>query len=232
MQPNIAIGGLTPFSTLDYPNHLAAVIFCQGCPWRCGYCHNTHLLSFKNPKLSWDKVYQFLQRRRGLLDSVVFSGGEPLMQKDLAGAMQHVKNLGFKIALHTTGMNSIGLKKVLPFLDWISLDIKAPFNRYDVITGVTNSGVQPLKSAKMILESGISYEFHSTVHPRLLSQDDLLELANTLSELGVKQYTVNECRTMHCFDRSLEGMHNSILRDEKFVRDINHVMAVRVVNAL
>ena len=89
------IGGFVPFSATDYPDHLSAVVFCQGCPWRCGYCHNVHLQPATNAtELAWNSILSFLERRRGLLDAVVFSGGEPTLQHALAGAMRAVKALG------------------------------------------------------------------------------------------------------------------------------------------
>ena len=77
----LRIGGLTPLSTTDYPGQLAAAVFCQGCPWRCGYCHNPHLIpATVKQGIDWVEVMRFLERRRGLLDAVVFSGGEPTLQ--------------------------------------------------------------------------------------------------------------------------------------------------------
>jgi len=100
----LKIGGVIPFTTIDYPGHLAAVLFCQGCPWRCGYCHNQELLDETAPaKFSWDEVLAFLERRRELLDAVVFSGGEPTMQPGLLQAIGTVKSMGFLAGLHTGG---------------------------------------------------------------------------------------------------------------------------------
>jgi anaerobic ribonucleoside-triphosphate reductase activating protein len=227
----LSIGGFIPFSTLDFPGHLAAVIFCQGCPWRCGYCHNSHLSDFQvKPLLSWHKVESFLQRRQGLLDAVVFSGGEPTSQKGLLEAIQCVRNLGFKVALHTAGVNSNILAKLLPYLDWVGFDIKAPFARYAMITGVKDSGVHPKKSAKLILESGIAHEFRTTVHPKLLNEKVLLELATTLADLGVQRYVLQDCRTAHCLDTSLQtNLRNKVLGNEKLIQSIRHLIPQMVV---
>src|SRR5689334_15533531 len=111
----LRIGGLTPLSTTDYPGQLAAVVFCQGCPWRCSYCHNPHLLSARaKHALGWDDVAAFLSRRRGLLDAVVFSGGEPLAQAALPDAMRQTKAMGYRIGLHTGGAYPPRLVAVLP----------------------------------------------------------------------------------------------------------------------
>jgi len=224
--PAFTIGGLTPFTTLDFPGQLAAVIFCQGCAWRCGYCHNTHLLDFRvKPALSWEKVDAFLQRRQGLLDAVVFSGGEPTLQKGLLEAVQYVRSLGFKVALHTGGVNSKGFAKVLPYLDWVGFDIKAPFDRYAQITGVSNSGKHPLASAKLLLESGVAYEFRTTVHPQLLNESDLLEIATFLADLGGQHYVLQDCRTIHCLDHSLQNLsYNQVLSNEKLIQAIRDLI--------
>jgi pyruvate formate lyase activating enzyme len=224
----LAIGGLTPFTTLDFPDHLAAVVFCQGCPWRCGYCQNTHLLDFGvKPVLSWDEVEAFLQRRQGLLDAVVFSGGEPTLhlRKGLLEAVQCVRGMGFKIGLHTGGVNTKGLAKLLPYLDWVGFDIKAPFESYATITGVPNSGKPALESAKLLLQSGVAYEFRTTVHPHLLNESDLLELATLLAELGVQRYVLQDCRTRHCLDSSLQNLSfNEVLSNDELVQAIRDLI--------
>ena len=91
------IGGLTPLTTIDYPGELAAVVFCQGCPWRCPYCHNPHLQpGTGSSSIAWPEVLGFLERRRGLLDAVVFSGGEPTLHKDLSLALASVRAIRLK----------------------------------------------------------------------------------------------------------------------------------------
>ena len=100
--PALKVGGISPFSATDFPGKLAAVLFVQGCPWRCGYCHNPHLQERTgHSPITWDSVIALLQRRVGLLDGVVFSGGEPTMDGALGAAMQEVRTMGFAIGLHT-----------------------------------------------------------------------------------------------------------------------------------
>ncbi len=117
------------------------MIFCQGCPWRCRYCHNQGLLDPNaNTLIHWREVRDFLTRRVGLLDAVVFSGGEPTAQNALAAAIPEVRALGFKIGLHTSGAYPERLRRLLPLLDWVGLDIKSLPEGYDEITGVKGSG--------------------------------------------------------------------------------------------
>jgi pyruvate formate lyase activating enzyme len=191
----LAVGGLTPLTTIDLPGRLSAVVFCQGCPWRCGYCHNPELLPRRSDTaLDWAQVMAFLERRRGLLDAVVFSGGEPTLQRGLLDAVRTVKAQGFQVALHTAGPYPERLAQVLPDLDWVGLDIKAPFDRYDRITGVPGSGERARESARLVLESGVACEFRTTVPPALLAPGELLRLARDLSGLGARHYVLQECR--------------------------------------
>ncbi|MCP4408730.1 MAG: anaerobic ribonucleoside-triphosphate reductase activating protein [Gammaproteobacteria bacterium] len=192
---DIAVGGLTPMTSIDLPGRLAAVVFCQGCPWRCGYCHNSELRPRHNKKaMDWSRVMGFLQGRRGLLDGVVFSGGEPTLQSGLVDAVREVKALGFQVGLHTAGPYPRRLERLLPWLDWVGMDIKAPFHRYEAVTGVFGSGVRARESVKRILGSGLSHEFRTTVDHRLLREGDLLSLARSLASLGVRQYALQACR--------------------------------------
>lgn len=200
----LTIGGLTPLTTTDYPEQLAAVVFCQGCPWNCRYCHNGHLIPRRSEQgIPWFEVRQFLERRRGLLDAVVFSGGEPTLQAGLADAMGEARSLGFKIGLHTAGPRPDRLAAVLPLVDWVGMDIKAPFERYDRITQTRGSGERARESAALLLGSGVDCEFRTTVHPALTSPDDLLALAQTLRAMGVSRYTLQEFRSTGCADPEL-----------------------------
>ena len=159
----LRVGGLTRLSAADYPGgKLAAVLFCQGCAWRCGYCHNAHLMSFKARSLiPWKEILQFLQRRRGLLDAVVFSGGEPTLQPSLKSAVAEVKSLGYLVGLHTAGIVPRRLAEVLPLLDWVGMDVKAPWEEHSRVTGVRGSARRARESMALIRESGVACEFHS-----------------------------------------------------------------------
>ena len=191
----LRVGGFTPFTTTDYPGQLAAVVFCQGCPWRCTYCHNPHLLPTEGPEShACPDILAFLATRRGLLDAVVFSGGEPTLQGGLASAMREVKAMGFKIGLHSGGMYPDRLARVLPLLDWIGLDVKAPLAAYPRLTGVPGSGEAVFESLGRVLVAGVDHELRCTWHPDLLSEVDLDTLANELLERGADRLVVQECR--------------------------------------
>ena len=187
----LRIGGFVPFSATDYPHHLSAVVFCQGCPWRCGYCHNTHLQSTHGEtELDWCDVLAFLSRRKGLLDAVVFSGGEPTLQSGLAAAMREVKAMGYRIGLHTAGIYPRRLAEVLPLVDWVGMDVKAPFSRYERVTRTPGSAVRVEESIAHVIASGVAHEFRTTVDERVLGSSDVESITDMLAargELHVRQ---------------------------------------------
>ena len=204
----LGIGGLTPLTSIDFPGRLAAVLFCQGCPWRCGYCHNPELLDASVPgALPWTEVRAFLQRRRGLLDGVVFSGGEPTLQAALPGALVEVRALGFETALHTAGMYPDRLAARLPLLDWVGLDIKGPWRRIDAITRSHRSAPRVQASLQHLLASGVAYECRTTWHPGLFGIDELHTLADELATLGVRHWALQECRTPGGASHSVAADH-------------------------
>ena len=200
----LRVGGLTPLSTTDWPGMLAAVVFCQGCPWRCRYCHNPGLIPARGQsEISWADVLLFLRRRQGLLDGVVFSGGEPTLQASLPDAMREVRALGFRVGLHTGGMYPDRLEALLPLVDWVGLDVKAPFADYARITGAAGSGGRALAGLQSILASGVAHEVRTTVHPALLHDAEVAGLAHDLAVRGVKRYVIQAFRSQGCADEAL-----------------------------
>ena len=137
----LRIGGLARLSPCDWPGELVATVFCQGCPWSCAYCHNPHLIPpAGKTEVTWPELMSFLVSRRNLLDGVVFSGGEPTLQRALPEAMRAVRALGFRIGLHTAGPYPERLSAVLGLVDWIGFDVKAACKDYPRITGCPGSG--------------------------------------------------------------------------------------------
>lgn len=217
----LKVGGVTAFSATDYPGKLAAVVFVQGCPWRCDYCHNPHLQprSAHSP-LPWTQVLALLRRRVGLIDAVVFSGGEPTMDGALADAMCLVRALGFGIGLHTAGAYPRRLAQVLPLLDWVGFDIKAEPHGYDAVTGIRDSADAALTSAEIVLASGVAHEFRTTVHPALHSEQDILALASRLSQLGVKRYALQKFRAIGCANEELTQGTNTDFPSARLVAQV------------
>lgn len=195
MNSSLLVGGITPFSTVDWPGKLACVAFLAGCPWRCPYCQNHLLQSFDAAAQTGDDLFAFLNERRGLLDGVVFSGGEPLAQAATIEAAQTARQMGFAIGLHTCGAYPERLRQILPSVDWAGIDIKAPWDAYDRITGAPNTGTLVQESLDIILQSGVAMEARTTWHPALLSPEDITAIAHNLASCGVPSWAVQAYRS-------------------------------------
>ncbi len=200
----LRVGGLQPFTSIDYPGALAAVVFVQGCPWRCPYCHNPQLQARRPARStapSWPELHDWLGQRRGLLDAVVFSGGEPTTDPALPQAVDEVRALGFRVGLHTAGMLPRRLRGLLPRLDWVGLDIKAPLSDsalHAQVTGVrgrANGAAAAVRESLAALQaSGIAFECRTTAHPALLSAASLEAIAHELAAVGVTRYALQLSR--------------------------------------
>lgn len=195
--PNLRIGGITPFSTVDWPGKIAAVCFLAGCPYRCPYCQNSGLWDAGGVSAgeTFDDLLALLDARRGLLDGVVFSGGEPLAQPALASAVRAVREKGFLVGLHTSGAYPERLAAIVGDLAWVGLDMKAPWDVWDRVTQGTGSGAKARESLRVVQRAGVDYECRTTWHPDVLSADELVEIAQELAEAGVERWAVQAYRS-------------------------------------
>jgi pyruvate formate lyase activating enzyme len=203
----LRVGGVQPFTSIDYPGALAAVVFVQGCPWRCRYCHNPQLQPRQVPQPSavpaWPELLAWLGSRRGLLDAVVFSGGEPTADPALPQAVDDVRALGFRVGLHTAGMLPRRLRALLPQLDWVGLDIKAPLADDPLHARVTGVRVGTPRGATAVRESlaalqasGVAFECRTTAHSALLSGAALESIGRVTPCRSVVQRA--HCSTRPC----------------------------------
>ncbi|MBQ4069935.1 MAG: anaerobic ribonucleoside-triphosphate reductase activating protein [Alphaproteobacteria bacterium] len=189
----IQIGGLVSFTTIDYPGKLAAVLFLVGCPLRCEYCSNPHLLCTGDGEYDPEKIFDWLRSRVGKLEGIVFSGGEALMQSDATiNYMSRVRELGFKIGLHTNGFYPETLKRASNVIDWIGLDFKATREKYPDLTGQHIAYDNMIRSLDIWLATGKDFEVRITCDPRFITKDDLIEIANILSDRGVKNIAIQK----------------------------------------
>jgi pyruvate formate lyase activating enzyme len=207
----LVIGGLERFSVVDWPGQITATVFCQGCGWRCRYCHNPGLIPFRGVgadtserEWTWPAVLAWLRDRRGLLDGVVFSGGEPTLQPGLGDAVRATRELGFRIGLHTGGPVPETLGAVLPLIDWVGFDYKAPFEEYIRVTGRVG-GDAARQSLRLIRTAGVALEVRTTWHPELLSADDLGAMADALVAEGVGEWVLQRFRPEGCEDPELNA---------------------------
>lgn len=226
----ITIGGLQPFTMIDYPKKISAVVFLQGCNLRCRYCYNRSLLCSEADKsrvVSFENLISFLKKRRGFLEAVVFSGGEPCLQRGLREAMGIVKDMGYKIGLHTNGFFADTVGEIINknVADFIAIDFKAPFNRYQEITGYSINKEKFSCLADLLVKSGIEYEYRTTVHNRLLSEKDLFEMTDWLIAHHIENYALQEYKHGNSFDEklpNLPGLYLSNALYNKFEKNINN----------
>lgn len=162
------IGAFTPFSTIDYPGYLSAVVFAQGCNLRCAYCHNKSLVepALFELTVSVDDVLAQLRERVGLLDGVVITGGEPLLQLGLRAFIDEIRALGFRVKLDTNGSFPQRLSKVIDRVDYCAIDVKACPDSYQEITGRDVSPDRVASSLQIVRDSGTEYEVRLTLDSR------------------------------------------------------------------
>jgi pyruvate formate lyase activating enzyme len=175
------IGGFQSFSLNEFPGRISAVVFCRGCNFRCPYCHNPELVDPTRYSPSWpeDRVIDELAARRGRLQGVVITGGEPTLQEDLEPFIRKVRGLGFAVKLDTNGSIPDALERLLSadLLDHVGLDVKAPLGNYAALTRAEIPPNTITRSISTVLASGVDHEMRTTWLPSLLSHADLLEIA-------------------------------------------------------
>ncbi len=185
------IGGFQRFSLIDYPGKVSAVVFTQGCNFRCPYCHNPELVNPElfNKPIPVEEILSFLERRKGLMDGVVITGGEPLLQPDVKDFIKGIKKTGYLVKFDTNGSNPAMLEHLLKegLLDYIAIDYKAPLRAYRKITGVVVKTQNIKRSIELVISSEILYEMRTTIFNGL-STDSLIEMMMELCTLRVKSY--------------------------------------------
>ena len=184
------IAGLQKSSLVDYPSKIAAVVFTLGCNFRCPYCHNPNILTAVSTNRLFDEaaVFDFLKTRKGKLDAVVVSGGEPTLQKDLGNFFKKLKELGFLTKLDTNGSSPKILEYLIKeeLLDYVAMDIKAPIEKYKEIARVNIDTNNILKSIEILKDSKTGYEFRTTTVKSQLSFEDFEKIGKMLC--GAENY--------------------------------------------
>lgn len=175
---SMRIYGLQKLSMVDYPGKIAATVFAGGCNLRCPFCHNALLVTRldESVQLETEQVLQFLRSRRGLLDGVVLSGGEPLLQSDAADFLRQVKEMGFAVKLDTNGCYPDALAAILAegLVDYVAMDIKNAPGKYAQTVGLPTFDTAAVEaSCRILRESGIDYEYRTTVVSQLHTAEDI-----------------------------------------------------------
>ena len=192
------VSDVTWFSSVDWPGRLCATLFLQGCPWRCAYCHNVDLQPMRARDCAGIQVanlFETLQRRVGLLDGVVLSGGEPLYHEETAQLARAIASYGFDTGLHTGGSNPQRLREMLDEIAWVGFDFKAPFGSYDRVTQVLGSGESAQESLELLHGSSVPFEVRTTVDARILTLHDLDIMERELKAHGVDSWILQTCNT-------------------------------------
>jgi pyruvate formate lyase activating enzyme len=184
----VLIGGLQKTTLIDYPDKIAATIFTIGCNFRCSFCHNPNIVKGIARVLPADKVFDFLKSRKGLLDAVCITGGEPTIQSGLIQFIRELKKLGLLVKIDTNGTNPTLLEKVIDqkLVDYVAMDIKSAWADYPKITCRLYDLTDIQKSATMLMENKVPYEFRSTVMPLLHSEEEIIEMARQIK--GAEKY--------------------------------------------
>lgn len=209
-------GGFQKSSLIDYPGKISAIIFTQGCNFKCPYCHNPELGGKCNfTPYESSAIFGFLKSRVGKLDGVVITGGEPTIQKDLPDFIQKIKDIGFSVKLDTNGTNPEMLKKLIDenLVDYIAMDIKAPIEKYSQIAHTNANTDDILKSIKLLKNSNIDYEFRTTVVKSQLLPGDFEEIGKIIK--GCKKYYLQRFIPTKTIDKSF--LEQTTYLDEEFV---------------
>jgi pyruvate formate lyase activating enzyme len=216
VEKSLFVGGVVSLTTLDYPGYLSTVVFLQGCPWRCVYCHNSHLQSIlPTESLPWEDILNLLEIRRGFVEAVVFSGGEPLMQDRLLNAIGDVKAMGFRIGLHTSGAFPDKLARILPSVDWVGFDVKYSFSNYQKITNIKDSGALTLESLNILIASGVDFEVRMTIYEGM-EVSEVVKALKEVSALGVKTVVLQKYR-----DKEENVVEHPIFSDKILLDEIS-----------
>ena len=181
----MVIHGLQKLTLLDYPGHTACTVFTARCNWRCPFCHNASLVlrPEEQPVIQPEEFFAFLNKRRGLLDGVAVTGGEPTLNRDLPDFLRRVKELGFETKLDTNGTNPAMLREILSagLADYVAMDIKAGRTNYPAVTGTVRPGLEAVEeSVELLKTSGAAHEFRTTVVRELHSDADFIDIADWL----------------------------------------------------
>ncbi|WP_163557773.1 anaerobic ribonucleoside-triphosphate reductase activating protein [Halomonas sp. NO4] len=195
----LPVAGLAADSDTAFPGRRAAVVFLQGCPLACNYCDSGPMAEARRASPGeWEAIHTFLEARRGEIDAVVFSGGEPTLHPELVAAADACRELGLAVGLHTAGPYPERLERLLPRLDWVALDTKGRGRDFDRIAGRERVWQHHVRSLGLLLDGDTPYECRTTVHWRDFDLESLERLALTLADCGVRRYAIQLARTAQC----------------------------------
>jgi pyruvate formate lyase activating enzyme len=205
----VKLRGFIETSFLDWDGKVSCVVFVPNCNYACPFCSNWLLVHDPEslPEVNLKKIEAFIRERRDFLDGVVVTGGEPTIHPDLPDLLRRFKALGMLVKLDTNGTNPEMLSSLLSnhLVDYIAMDIKAPLNgRYDEVCGVKVDLDKIRESIKLIMTSGVDYEFRTTVTPNILNKPEIEEIAKTIA--GAKKYALQQFVPAHSLVREMQKL--------------------------
>ena len=182
------LGGLAKMTLLDFPGRVAATVFTAGCGMRCPFCHNASLVTHVGEPLPTEEFFSFLEKRRGLLEGVCISGGEPLLQPDIEEFIQRIRALGYAVKLDTNGMYPEKLSGLIDkgLLDYVAMDIKNSREKYAQTAGLPSFPAGVERSVSLLLSGVVPYEFRTTVVDELHRPEDFEAMGRWIA--GAKAY--------------------------------------------
>lgn len=183
--------GWEKLSLVDFDNHIVTTLFAAGCNLRCPFCHNSELVLHpkNNPSIPWEEIRDYLKRRKGVIDAVVITGGEPTLMPDLIDKMKEIKSLGYEIKLDTNGTNPALLKELakLSLVDYIAMDIKNSLPKYGVTIGIPTFNISKIEeSIRFLIDGKIDYEFRTTIIDEFHTTTDMERIGQLIE--GAKHY--------------------------------------------
>lgn len=212
----LPIVDITKFTFQDFPEHTACIIWFAGCNFRCPYCHNPEFITGNLQKIDEQKILDFLKSRIGLLDGVVLSGGECCLFDDVYDFVKKIKEMGFLVKIDTNGTNTKLIKKLVndKMIDFVALDYKAPKEKFKSIAGIDVFDKFD-ETLKFLIQSNIDMEIRTTVHTKLLNEDDVNNIILDLENKGYnKTYHIQNFRNDNKSTLSNIGDQDRILNKE------------------
>ena len=182
------IGGFQKMTLLDYPGKIACIVFTHGCNFRCPYCHNAALVCEEYDGISEQEIIDYLKKRKGILDGVCVSGGEPFLQKDLLDFLKKVKELGYCVKVDTNGTSPDLLRQAVEqgLCDYVAMDIKNSLDKYAMTADAELDNKKIKESVEFLLSGRVDYEFRTTVTRELHTKEDMKEIGKLIA--GAKRY--------------------------------------------
>lgn len=212
------IGGLQKVSLIDYPGKISALIFTQGCNFRCPYCHNPELVEKKiyQPCLSEKDIQLFLMTRQGKLEAVSITGGEPTLQDDLIPFIRKIREMNFAVKLDSNGSRPDVLARLIQekLLDYIAIDVKAPFEKYQDVVQAPVAVDAVRESIRLVLKAKIPHEFRTTVVSSMLAPKDILAIGREID--GAKRYALQKFQPARTLNEKY--IEEKTYSDEEFLK--------------